>query len=157
MDAQDRDRRGPRTSDAGPAPTGPSDIPRQRHRRNGVVVVVVSADPQVRTVLAGAKAATDRAEPLDLVMFSDRGRSLRSCMVAVDHALTVARTAFPLLEVRVNLGLTDSPGWESELSGQVSEVVLGPDVASRWADRFTGLPLTVVEEPGGAAASPGGA
>ena len=148
MDAQERDRRGPRSSDAGPARAVPSTIPRQRHR-GGVVVVVVSADPQVHTVLAGAKAATDRAEPLDLVMFADHERSLRSCMVAVDHALTVARTAFPLLEVRVNLGLTDAPGWEASLSGRVSQVVLGPDAAERWRDRFAGLPLTVVAEPCG--------
>jgi hypothetical protein len=119
-------------------------------------VAVVSADPQVHTVLAGAKAATDRSEPLDLVMFADRNRSLRSCMVAVDHALTVARTAFPLLEVRVNLGLSDAPGWESALSGRVTEVVLDRGAAARWAGRFAGLPLTVVEEPCGPAASPGG-
>lgn len=152
MNAQERFRRGPRTSDARPAAPGSSAVPRQRHRsRDGVVVVVVSADPQVHTVLAGAKAATDRAEPLDLVMFADRSRSLRSCMVAVDHALTVARTAFPLLEVRVNLGLSDAPGWASALSGRVTEVVLDRAAASRWAERFTGLPLTVVEEPEGLA------
>ena len=149
MEAQERERRGPRASDPGRISTAPSVVPRQRSRsRDGVVVVVVSADPQVHTVLAGAKAATDRAEPLDLVMFADRARSLRSCMVAVDHALTVARTAFPLLEVRVNLGVSAMPGWESALSGRVSEVVLGHDVASRWADRLAGLPLTVVHEPG---------
>ena len=123
-------------------------LPRQRGPlRGGVVAAVVSRDKAVNTVLAGAKAASDSGQPLALVMFADPAQSLRSSMVAVDHALTVARTAFPRLEVMVHLGLTDSPGWEKVLPCEVTHVFADPAVASLWAGRDDRTPLTVVEKP----------
>jgi hypothetical protein len=123
-------------------------IPRQRDRhRGGVVVVVVASDHPVNTVLAGAKLASDREQPLDLVMFSDPDRSLSRSFAAVDNALTVARTAFPRLEVMVHLGLADAPGWEQALGGSPSEVVTDATVAARWAGRHDDFPVLVIEEP----------
>ena len=129
-------------------------VPRQRavhpraHHRGDVVAVIVSGDPAVNTVLAGAKIASDAGQPLDLVMFTDPDRSLRSSMVVVDHALTVARTAFPRLEVMVDLGLSDARGWERLVSGQISEVVVGSSVALGWEARPEKLPVTVVDDEG---------
>ena len=138
-----------RRAAGGSAPANPrrSSLPRQRDRRRArVVVVVVSRADAGNAVLAGARTAADGGEPLALVMFTDSDESLRSSMVAMDQALTVARTAFPRLEVMVHLGLTDAPGWERVLPGEVTHVFVTPEVASRWAPRTDELPLTVVEE-----------
>jgi hypothetical protein len=113
-----------------------------------VVAVVVAGESCVNAVLAGAKIASDSGQPLDLVMFTDPDRSLRSSMVVMDHALTVARTAFPRLEVMVDLGLRDAGGWERLVSGQVTEVVVSSSRALRWEGRPETLPVTVVDEPG---------
>jgi hypothetical protein len=129
-------------------------VPRQRaeqrraRHRGDVVAVVVSGDHCVNIVLAGAKIASDAGKPLDLVMFTDPDRSLRSSMVMIDHALTVARTAFPRLEVMVDLGLSDARGWERLVSGQISQVVVGSSVALEWETRPEELPVTVVDEEG---------
>lgn len=123
-------------------------IPRQRaHEHGGVVAVVVSSDHPVNTVLAGAKIAWDRGLRLDLVMFADPDRSLSRSFAAVDNALKVARTAFPRLEVRVHLGLTDVQGWEEALPGPLTQVVADAAVASRWAGREDDFPMLVIEEP----------
>jgi hypothetical protein len=108
----------------------------------------VSGDRCVNVVLAGAKIASDAEQPLDLVMFTEPDRSLRSSMVVIDRALTVARTAFPRLEVLVDLGLRDTRGWEQLVSGQISEVVVGSSVALGWESRPEKLPVTVVDEEG---------
>lgn len=129
-------------------------VPHQRaqhHRaqhRGDVVAVIVSGDRCVNAVLAGAKIAADAGQPLDLVMFADPGRSLRSSMVVMDHALTVARTAFPRLEVMVDLGLRDARGWERLVSGQVAEVVVSSSAALGWEARPENLPVTIVDEAG---------
>jgi hypothetical protein len=135
------------TTASSPARGARASIPRQPDRRQGgIVVAVVTGDSSVNTVLAGARLAHERGEPLDLVMFTDADRPLARCMAAVDNALVTARTAFPRLEVRVHLGLTDGPGWERGLSGRVSQVVADPSVRSRWAARDDAFPVTVVEE-----------
>ena len=122
-------------------------MPRQREgRRAGVVVVVVSSDHAVDTVLAGAKLASETGQPLALVVFDSPDRSSRRAMVAVDRALTVARTAFPGLAVQVHLGVTDAVGWERALPSHASRVFVDPVMASQWEGRKHELPLTVVEE-----------
>jgi hypothetical protein len=138
---------GPTTSGRRASPgTAPRFVPRQRDRRRGdVVAVVVSGDHCANTVLAAAKIASDGEQPLVLVTFTDPERSPRSTMVTVDRALTVARTVFPLLEVRVELGLADTPGWDRSISGRVARVVVDPAVAARWRDRDDHLLVTVVE------------
>ncbi len=127
--------------------TGDRSVPRQRDRgRNDVVAVVL--DPErdcVNVVLAGAKLASDSGQPLALVVFADLRRSPRGAMVTADGALTVARTAFPLLEVQVALGLPDETGWQASVHGRVSRVVVDPSVAARWRDRGEPVPLTVVD------------
>ena len=141
-----RRRRRGTGGDAGVRTSGPS-VPRQREgRRGGIVVVVVTSDKAVGTVLAGAKLASETGQPLALVVFAAPDRSTRSGMVAVDHALTVVRTAFPRLEVQVHLGLTDAVGWQRALPSHVSWVFVDPVMASRWEGRKDELPLTVVEE-----------
>lgn len=140
-------RRRRATGGSAPASPGGSSLPRQRDRRRArVVVVVVSTADAVNAVLAGARTAADSGEPLAPVMFADPDQSLRSNMVAIDQALTVARTAFPRLEVMVHLGLTDAPGWQRVLPGEVTHVSVTPEVASRWATREDEPPLTVAEE-----------
>lgn len=136
------------TTGAGSASPGAARplVPRQRDRRRGdVVAVVVSGDHSVNTVLAAGKIASDGGQPLVLVVFTDHERSSRSTMVTVDRALTVVRTVFPLLEVRVELGLADAPGWDRSISGRVVRVVVDPAVAARWQDRDEPVPTTVVE------------
>lgn len=136
-----------RSSKAGGTRTSGPSVPRQREgRRAGIVVVVVSSDHAVDTVLAGAKLASETGQPLALVVFASPDRSARSGMVAVDRALTVARTAFPGLAVQVHLGLTDAVGWERALPSHASRVFVDPVMASRWQGRKHELPLTVVEE-----------
>ena len=136
----------PSSESGGTRTSGPS-VPRQREgRRAGVVVVVVSSDQAVDTVLAGAKLASATGQPLALVVFASPDRSSRSAMVAVDRALTVARTAFPGLAVQVHLGLKDAVGWERALPSHASRVFVDPVMASRWEGRKDDLPLTVVQE-----------
>jgi hypothetical protein len=136
------------SSEAGGTRTSGPSVPRQREgRRVGVVVVVVSSDHAVNTVLAGAKLAAETGQPLALVVFASPDRSSRSGMVAVDRALTVARTAFPGLAVQMHLGLTDAVGWERALPSHASRVFVDSVMASRWQGRNDELPLTVVEEP----------
>jgi len=123
-------------------------IPRQRDRHPcGVVAVVVSSDHPVNTVLAGAKTAWDREQPLDLVTFSAPDLPLTRSFAAVDNALAVARTAFPRLEVMVHVGLADAPGWEQALPGTPSQVVVDAAVAARWVGRHDDFPVLVIEEP----------
>jgi hypothetical protein len=111
-----------------------------------VVVVVVSSDHPVETVLAGATLASETGQPLALVVFASPDRSSRAGMVAVDRALTVARTAFPSLAVQVHRGLIDAVGWERALPCHASRVFVDPVVAFRWKGRKDEPPLTVVEE-----------
>ena len=144
-------RRGRRPAGSGSTRLGAagSEVPRQRESGNrDVVVVVVSGDDSVNAVLAGAKMASDGEQPLALVNFADPDRSMQSNMVAVDRALTVARTAFPRLEVMVDHGLRDEPGWEQGFPAQVTQVVVDPSVAARWSGRDEAVPVTVVEQPG---------
>jgi hypothetical protein len=75
-----------------------------------------------------------------------RQREGRRAGVAVDQALTVARTAFPGLAVQVHLGLIDAVGWERALPCHASRVFVDPVVAFRWKVRKDEPPLTVVEE-----------
>ena len=136
-----------RGSEAGGTRTSGPSVPRQREGRPaGVVAVVVSSDHAVSTVLAGAKLASETGQPLALVVFASTDRSSRRGMVAVDRALTVARTAFPGLAVQVHLGLKDAVGWERALLSHASRVFVDPVMASRWEGRKDELPLTVVEE-----------
>jgi hypothetical protein len=76
-------------------------VPRQRSRRQTVLVLLTVHEPSTEVVRFGSRAAETLDIPVLIAMLAPDGSKTAQCMAAMDKAVEVARSTAPRIEIRV--------------------------------------------------------
>ena len=93
-------------------------LPRQRTAEQIVLALLVADEPCEGVVRLAARAAEGQDLPLHLALLADADTTVAHSMVEMDHALTVARSSSPELQVQVSGPFGDEHAGELKELGE---------------------------------------